>query len=301
MAKKKLIFKLIKNFSFITLGAFLAALAIRIFLYPNFLIDGGIIGISLILARIFSDDYLPYFLIALNLPFIYLAFKRIRKSFVLYMLFAVLIFAFFIMILRNITPFYGDSLEVIFFGGATLGAGVGLMIKNGACTDGTEILGIIVNRKMGFTVGQIVLFINIFIFAAYGLIFQNWHIALKSLLTYVVAFKMIDIVIAGLEEVKLALIMTKNTKKIKDIIMHELGFGLTIIPSFGGFSGKEKDILFVIVERLDLAELKQIVLREDENAFIAVQNIHEVAYGNQISRGLQKRKRKKRKRNLLRI
>ena len=131
MARKKIVFKLIRNFSFITLGAFLAALAIRIFLYPNFLIDGGIIGISLILARIFSDDYLPYFLIALNLPFIYLAFKRIRKSFVLYMLFAVLIFAFFIMILRNINPFYGDSLEVIFFGGATLGAGVGLMIKMG--------------------------------------------------------------------------------------------------------------------------------------------------------------------------
>lgn len=300
MLKKNLVYKYIKDFFFIVLGSFLAALAIRMFLYPNLLIDGGIIGISLILARLFGDSFLPFFLIFLNLPFIYLSYRAIRKSFVLYMFFAVLMFTVFIILLRDATPFYGDSLEIIFFGGALLGVGVGLMIKSGACTDGTEILGIILNRKMGFTVGQIVLVMNIFIFAAYGTIFQNWHIALKSLMTYVVAFKMIDIVIAGLEEVKLALIMTKNTKKIKSIIMHELGFGLTIIPSIGGFTGEKKDILFVIVERLDLSELKEIVLREDPNAFMAIENLHEVAYGTQLARGFQKRKKGK-KRSFLRI
>ena len=230
------------------------------FLYPNKLIDGGIVGVSLICARLVGDIYLSYFLIIFNLPFIYLAFRSIRKSFVLHMLIAVIFFAVFLSILRNINPFSGDSLEIIVFGGATLGAGVGLMIRGGGCTDGTEIMAIILNRKMGFTVGQIVLVINIFIFAAYGLIFQDWHIALKSVLTYIVAFKMIDIVIAGLEEIKSVLIITSQPKKIKDIIMHELGLGLTVIPGIGGFSGKGRDILFVIVERLDLADLKEIEL-----------------------------------------
>jgi uncharacterized membrane-anchored protein YitT (DUF2179 family) len=283
--------KRLTNIFFIALGAFLAALSIRIFIYPNYLIDGGVIGISLILARLFGGKYLSSFLILLNLPFIYLAFKFIRKSFVIDMGLSVLFFAIFIHLFRNAAPFYGDSLEVIVFGGAILGTGVGLMIKNGGCTDGTEITGIILNRKLGFTVGQIVLFINFFIFAAYGLIFKNWHIALKSLMTYVVVFKMIDIVIAGLQEVKSVLIITAHPKKLKDLIIKKLGLGLTIIPSKGGFSGENRDILLVIVERLDLSALKEIVIKEDPSAFMAIENIHEVASGKKLKHIFQKRKK----------
>jgi uncharacterized membrane-anchored protein YitT (DUF2179 family) len=282
----------LKNLLFTAFGAFLAALAIRVFLYPNELIDGGIVGVSLIFSRLFGDSYLSYFLLIFNLPFIYLAYKVIRKTFVINMLVAVLLFAFFLSILQNLPPFMGESIEVIVFGGVTLGAGSGLMIRSGSCTDGTEIMGIILNKKMGFTVGQIVLVINIFIFAAYGWIFHDWHIALKSLLTYIVAFKMIDIVIAGLNEIKSVLIITTNPQRIKDIVMNKLGLGLTIIPGIGGFSGEDRDILLVIVERLDLADLKELVLREDPGAFIAVQNLHEVAYGKQVSSFSKKRKRK---------
>lgn len=290
-----------KNFSLIIIGSFLAALSIRIFLFPNELIDGGIVGISLILARLLGDQYLSYFLLLLNLPFVYLAFRAIRKSFVFHMLFAILFFAIFLSALRPLSPFFGDTLEVIFFGGVTLGIGVGLIIRGGGCTDGTEILGIILNRKMGFTVGQIVLFINIFIFVAYGLIFHDWHIALKSLLTYIVAFKMIDIVLAGLEEIKSVLIMTSNPKRIKEIIMHQLGLGLTVLPGFGGFSGKGTDILMVIVERLDLSDLKELVLREDPTAFIIVQNLQEVAYGKEVATVSKKRKKAARKKLFSRI
>lgn len=282
----------LKNLLFTAFGAFLAALAIRVFLYPNELIDGGIVGVSLIFSRLFGDSYLSYFLLIFNLPFIYLAYKVIRKTFVINMLVAVLLFAFFLSLLQNLPPFIGESIEVIVFGGVTLGAGSGLMIRSGSCTDGTEIMGIILNKKMGFTVGQIVLVINIFIFAAYGWIFHDWHIALKSLLTYIVAFKMIDIVIAGLNEIKSVLIITTNPQRIKDLVMNKLGLGLTIIPGIGGFSGEDRDILLVIVERLDLADLKELVLREDPGAFIAVQNLHEVAYGKQVSSFSKKRKRK---------
>ncbi len=281
-----------KNFLFTALGAFLAALSIRMFLYPNELIDGGIVGVSLIFSRLFGDHYLSYFLLIFNLPFIYLAYRVIRKTFVLNMLIAVILFAIFLSLLRHLPPFSGESIEVIVFGGVTLGAGSGLMIRSGYCTDGTEIMGIILNKKMGFTVGQIVLVINFFIFGAYGWIFQDWHIALKSLLTYIVAFKMIDIVIAGLNEIKSVYIITTNPHRIKELVMHELGLGLTVIPGIGGFSGQDRDILLVIVERLDLADLKELVLREDPGAFMAVQNLHEVAYGKQVSSFSKKRKKK---------
>lgn len=290
-AKHKSIKKIILNYIWITIGAFLAALSIRVFLYPSKLIDGGIIGISLISARLLGDHVLSYALIIFNLPFIYLAYKYIRKTFVIQMFISVVIFSGFLTLLQNFHPFKGDILEIIVFGGAILGTGVGLIIRNGGCTDGTEILAILMNRKMGFTVGQIVLVANIFIFSIYGLIFKDWHIALQSLMTYVVAFKMIDIVIAGLDEMKSVMIMTTKQKQVSELVMHKLGLGLTIIPGIGGYSGTERNILFVIVERLDLAELKEIVLREDPMAFLAVENLHEVAYGRHLPRIFHKRRK----------
>jgi uncharacterized membrane-anchored protein YitT (DUF2179 family) len=288
----KSFFNFTTQFLSAALGSFLAALAIRLFLIPNHLIDGGVIGISLICARLFGDNLLSYFMLLFNIPFLFLAYKYIRKSFVVHMFIAVLLFAGFLSILQNIKPFDGDFLEIIVIGGALLGIGVGFIIRSGGCTDGTEILAIMINRKFGFTVGQIILIINIFIFAAYGWIFKDWHIALKSLMTYIVAFKMIDIVIAGLDEVKSVLIMTSKSKSVQSIIMHELGLGLTVIPGIGGFTQEKKDILFIIVERLDLAALKELVLTEDPTAFLAIENLHEVAYGRQVSRISQKKTKK---------
>ena len=267
------------NYLGMLVGAFFAALAIRIFLAPNDLIDGGVIGISMILARLYGSSYLPYFIFVLNIPFIFLAWRHIRRSFVIYMFAANVFFAFFLSLLQHVPSFGADQLEAIVIGGAMLGAGAGLIIRYGACVDGTEILAILINRKKGFTVGQVVLFLNIFIFLAYGWIFNDWHIALQSLMTFIVAFKMMDLVIAGLEELKSVLIMCSKPDKLSKIIMHELGLGLTFIKGKGGYSGEDRDILFIIVERLDLAELKEIVLREDPSSFIAIENLHEVAYG----------------------
>lgn len=290
---KKSFLGYLEQYFWITLGAFLAAISIQVFLYPNLLIDGGIIGLSLILARLFGDSYLPIFLFTLNLPFIYLAYKFIRRSFVVQMLIAVTLFAIFLSLLEKFPPFKADILEVVVIGGAILGAGVGLIIRNGGCTDGTEILAILINRKQGFTVGQVVLFINIFIFAAYGWIFKDWHIALQSLMTYIVAFKMIDIVIAGLEEMKSIMIMSTKPDSLRKLIMHEMGLGLTVIKGQGGYSGEDRDILFVIVERLDIAALKELVLQKDPAAFMAIENLHEVAYGRHVKKIVQRRKKRR--------
>jgi len=279
----------------VALGACLAALSIRVFLFPNQLIDGGVIGISLICARLFGGAYLSLFLILFNLPFVYLAYKYIRRTFVIQMMIAIVLFAGFLAVLENLPSFDADPLEVIVIGGAILGVGVGLIIRNGGCTDGTEILAILINRKKGFTVGQVVLFVNVFIFGAYGLIFLDWHIAIHSLMTYIVAFKMIDMVIAGLEELKSVLILSSKPEKVSELIVNELGLGLTILKGRGGYTGEKRDLLLVIVERLDLSELKELILREDPLAFIAIENLHEVAYGRQKGLGPAKKRGLKKK------
>lgn len=279
------------HFIGMTIGAFLAAFAIRVFLIPNELIDGGVIGISLILGRIYGNQYLSIFLLALNIPFLYLAWRYIRRVFVLHMLAAVILFALFLSLVSHF-PTNSDPLEAIVIGGALLGAGAGMIIRNGGCTDGTEILAILINRKLGFTVGQVILFVNVFVFGAYGWIFHDWHIALRSLMTYIVAFKMMDIVIAGLEELKSVLIMCAEPEKLSKIITHQLGLGLTFIKGKGGYSGEDRDILFIIVERLDLAELKEIVVREDPTAFMAIETLHEAVYGRTARIALRRKQRK---------
>lgn len=278
----------------IVLGTCLAAISIRIFLLPHNLIDGGTIGIGLILARVFGSGYLSYFLIALNIPFIYLAYRHIRPSFLFYMLIAILLFAGFLILLEKAPSFSGDTLEIIVFGGALLGVGAGLIIRNGGCLDGTEILAILINRKHGFTIGQVVLVANIFIFGIYGLIFKDWHIALQSLMTYVVAFKMIDMVIVGLDELKSVLILSSKPTELAKVITEELGLGLTVIHGKGGFSGASRDLLFIIVERLDLSELKEIVLREDQRAFMAIENLHEAVAGKQATFSPYRKRRPRR-------
>ncbi len=275
----------------ILVGCFFYALAIRVFLYPNHLIDGGIVGLSLILGRLLGDSYISFFLILLNIPFIYLAYRYIRRTFVIQMLIAVILFAIFLALLEHVPPFVGEPLEIIVLGGAVLGIGVGLVIRYGGCIDGSEILGIIANKRYGFTVGQVVLFFNVFVFGLYGILFLDWHIAIQSLLTFIVAFKMMDLVIVGLEEIKSVSIITRRTEEMSHAIIEEMGLGLTITQGRGGYSGSPRDILNVLVERLDLADLKDLALHVDPEAFISVSNIYEVVYGNQHKKIIRSKKR----------
>src|SRR3990167_7018645 len=131
---KKKPLQMVAEYFGMALGAFLGALAIRVFLYPNHLIDGGVIGISLILGRLTDDRFISLYLILINLPFVYLAYKYIRQTFVIQMLIATIFFAFFLSWLEVIPPFEGDALEIIAIGGAILGIGAGLIIRYGGCT-----------------------------------------------------------------------------------------------------------------------------------------------------------------------
>jgi uncharacterized membrane-anchored protein YitT (DUF2179 family) len=289
---KKRPLQLLGEYFAIALGAFLGALSIRVFLYPNHLIDGGVVGIALILGRLTSDSFISLYLILLNIPFVYLAYRFIRRTFVIQMLIAIAFFAFFLSWLEIVPPFTGDSIEIIALGGAILGIGAGLIIRYGGCTDGSEILGIIINKRFGFTVGQVVLVFNFFVFTSYGLIFLDWHMAVKSLLTYIVAFKMIDLVIVGLDEIKSVTVISAKSHELGEAILQELGLGLTISPGRGGYSGEERNILNIIVERLDLADLKELILKIDQNAFMSISNVYEVIYSHKSLRKPFRSKRK---------
>jgi len=265
----------------IAIGAFLAAFSIEIFLMPNNLFDGGITGVAMICAKVFGGELLPVFFLLLNLPFLILAYRFIGKWFVLHMFFAFFVFVGSLFVINQYMPweFTGDKIEVVVIGGAILGIGLGMVIRNGGCLDGTEILGIIINRQLGFTVGQVVFVCNFFVFGAAGLVFKDWHPPILSLITYIVVIKIMDAVIVGLDEVKSVLIISSKSKEIASAIMHELGLGLTIMYGRGGYSGDEREIIYVIAERLQLAELKELIHREDPTAFIAIENLHEIASG----------------------
>lgn len=286
-AHKRSTLSQILTYFWLALGAFLAAFALEVFFIPNNLIDGGIVGVAMIFGKVFGKQVIPYLLILFNLPFLILAFRSIGKFFVIHMLVATFLFAGSMVFIATIMPiqFRGDSLEVVVIGGAILGVGLGLIIREGGCLDGTEILGIIINRRAGFTVGQVVLVCNIFVFGAAGLVFKDWHPPLMSLITYIVVIKIMDSVIVGLDETKSVLVISSKSKAIADAIIHELGLGLTIMYGRGGFSGDEREIIYVIAERLQLAELKDLILREDPTAFIAIENLHEVANGKPSKQG----------------
>ncbi len=265
------------------LGTFIAAFAIKVFFLPNNLIDGGTVGLAMIAAKAFGSHLLPLFLLIFNLPFIYLAYRHLGKNFVIQIIAAVLSFAMFLFIMPSIisTPFVGDYIEVIVIGGAILGVGLGIVIRGGACIDGAEILGIIINRKQGFTVGQTVFFCNILVFGTAGLVFQDWHPPLLSLIAFIVVVKIMDTVIVGLDETKSVLVISSKHEEVAKAVMHEMGLGLTVMYGRGGFSGASTEILYIIIERLQLADLKNLIYGIDPDAFIAIENLHEVSSGKQ--------------------
>lgn len=273
-----------KSLFWLVLGAVLAAFGVQVLLIPNHLVDGGIVGISIMASSLFGKGLLPYFLIIFNLPFLVLGYQQIGKHFVIQMITAVAVFAislgmfYWLPLFFDFKPleFHGDKLEVIVVGGFIIGCGIGLIIRHGGSTDGTEILGIIVNKKWGFTVGQVILFVNIFIFAIAWWVYNDWHSAFLSLMTYVVATKVMDTVIMGFEDTKSVMIISTKPKELADVLMKELSIGLTVVYGRGGYTGEEREILYIVIERLQLAELKEIVHKEDPKAFIAIENLHEV-------------------------
>jgi uncharacterized membrane-anchored protein YitT (DUF2179 family) len=269
--------KLIKRTFFILLGAILMALGIEVFLVPNMIMDGGIVGISIILYNL-TGIRLGVFIFLLNIPFFFLGYKQIGKTFAISTVFGIAVLSLATNYLHTVAAFTSDMLLATVFGGIVLGAGVGLVIRYGGALDGSEILAILLNKRFPFSVGEFIMLFNVFIFAWGGFVL-GWDRAMYSVLAYVIAFKTIDIVIDGFDESKSAWIISDKEQEIGDAILARLGRGVTYLKGEGGYSGDDKKVIFCIVTRLEEAKLKSIVEELDSSAFLAVADINEVRGG----------------------
>lgn len=261
----------------ITIGAILMSTGLEIFLVPNNVIDGGITGISIMLSYI-TGWKLGIFIFILNLPFFFIGYKQIGKTFAISTLYGIVILSISTTLLHPVPAFTDDILLASLFGGMILGIGIGTVIRYGGSLDGTEILAILASKKMPFSVGEIVMFFNIFILGSAGFVF-SWDRAMYSILAYFVAYKTMDIVIAGLDESKSVWIISDESKEIGDAILNRLGRGVTYLSGEGAYSGEDKKVIFCVINRLEEAKLKDIVKDYDKSAFVAVGDIAEVRGG----------------------
>ncbi|WP_078549080.1 YitT family protein [Litchfieldia alkalitelluris] len=261
----------------IFLGAVLMAVGLEIFLVPNQVIDGGIVGISIILSHL-TGWKLGLFLFTLNVPFFYVGYKLIGKTFAISTLFGVTVLAISTTLLHPVPVLTHDPLLASVFGGMILGIGVGIVIRYGGSLDGTEVLAILFQKKSPFSVGEIIMFFNLFILGSAGFVF-GWDRAMYSLIAYFIAFKTIDITIQGIDESKSVWIISENYYVLGEAIIARLGRGVTYLNGEGAFTGDDKKVIFCVITRLEEAKLKSIVEEIDPNAFLAVANIAEVRGG----------------------
>ncbi|ERG67998.1 MULTISPECIES: YitT family protein [Exiguobacterium] len=259
------------------IGSFIFAIGLEAFLVPNQIIDGGIVGVSIITSYL-TETKLAIWLVLFNLPFIFFGYRQIGKTFAIVTLIAIMLMSGFTILLHTIEPFTDDLLLSTVFGGFLLGAGIGLVIRAGGSLDGTEILAVSFTDRLPFSVGEIVMFFNIFILGTAGFVF-SWDRAMYSLITYFVAFKTIDIVLEGLDQSKAAWIITTAPDDIGQAIMDRLGRGVTYLHGEGAYTGDGKKVVFTVISRLEETKLKDILDDYDEKAFLAIGNIHDVRGG----------------------
>ncbi|MCA1038240.1 YitT family protein [Bacillus infantis] len=269
--------KIFKRALLITIGAILMGVGLEIFLVPNQVIDGGIVGISIMLSHL-TGIKLGLIIFLLNIPFFFIGYKQIGKTFAISTLYGIFILSVTTALLHPVPAFTQDILLASVFGGIVLGIGVGIVIRYGGSLDGSEVLAILANKKLPFSVGEIIMFINLFILGSAGFVF-TWDRAMYSLIAYFVAFKTIDITITGLEESKSVWVISDNYRQIGDSINSRLGRGVTYLSGEGAYSGDDKKVIFCVINRLEEAKLKEIVEGLDPSAFLAVGDIAEVRGG----------------------
>lgn len=228
---------IIRKMLFLAIGAFIAAFAIEVFLAPNNIIDGGVVGISMILSYKLKIN-LGLLVALINIPFLCLAFTKMGKKFVLQTFFAIWVFAIALNIFHQhyVTK---DLLLATVFGGIILGTGVGIILKNEGSLDGTEILSLVVSKKWGLSVGEFILGLNLFIYTAAGFVFGLEN-GMYSMLTYFIAARVIDIVMEGFNRSKSIRIISDKSDEIGQALIEKLDIGITYIYGQGGYLKKDK-------------------------------------------------------------
>ena len=264
----------------IVLGIFSAAFGLESFLLPSNFIDGGATGISLLISEL-ADIPLYFLLIAVNIPFVLMGFKTIGQQFAIKTGLAIIGLALCVAFV-HFPEVTHDKLLVAVFGGFFLGAGIGLAVRGGSVIDGTEVLAIYLSRKLGTTIGDIIIGINIIVFSA-AAYFINVETALYAMITYLAASKTLDFIIEGIEEYTSVTIISSHSEQIREMIINKMGRGVTLYNGKSGFgkSGETRnvDIVFTVITRLELNKLKTELVKIDPNAFVVMSSVKDTRGG----------------------
>ena len=281
------LYELLRYF-LIIVGAAIAAYAVENILVPNSILDGGVTGVSIILNILFKWR-LSILIVVINIPFLYVGYKNLGWKFLFKTLFSIIVFSLFLEFFHQYDSLTDNIYLATIYGSVILGVGVGIVIRFGGCLDGTESVGIVISKNTSLSVGQFVLFCNAIIFTVAG-IFFGVDRALFSLLAYFITSKIVDEVSEGLEKGKAAMIITQDGKKMAEHIYKKLGRTVTIIRGNGLISG-EKAVLYCVITRIEVPELKRVVEEEDGTAFITITDVSEII-GQHIKSNKPLRRRK---------
>jgi len=265
------------NIFLVIAGILSAGMGLKGFLFSSHFIDGGVTGVSMLLAKL-TPLPLAVWLPLVNLPFIGLAYREMGKAFALRSIFAIggLSLAIAYLPYPDVTP---DSVLTSIFGGFFIGAGIGLAVRGNAVLDGTEVAALLISRRKGvFKVGDVILAFNITLFLV-AIAFLGVEPALYSILTYITAARTLNFVIYGLEEFTAITIISSHSSSIRQEITSSLGRGVTIIKGAGGISGDDKEILYCVVTRLEIDKVKTITKTLDPNAFVTMHPLVDVVGG----------------------
>lgn len=275
------IVRAIKDTIFISLGVLSASFGLKGFLLSNGFLDGGVMGISL-LIDVLTDIDLSYMVVILNIPFIVIGYTQVSKKFAVKTLIAITGLAVSLALIEFPTV-TDDRLLIAFFGGFFLGCGIGLSIRGGSVIDGTEVLAIYTSRKTTLTVGDVLLVLNIIIFSVAAYLI-NIETALYGILTYLVASKTVDFVVHGIEEYTGVMIVSEKNVEIKDAITNKMGRGVTILKGKSGYGKaghreKDLDVVFSVITRLELQRLKTEIAKIDPDAFVVEYSVNDIKGG----------------------
>ena len=280
------------NFIGLTIAGVINAIGVCLLLTPLKIYDGGFSGTSVLLS-----GYLPLaqavFLLLLNVPFYFIGRKKIGWEFLIYSLFAIGVYSLGSLIINTMifpdgfegigSPIVGQEVVLAsIFGGLLSGVGSGLVIKFGGALDGVEVMALLFHKKLGISVGAFVMIYNAFLYVVAAVIASvisgdnEWAIALYSVIAYYVGLKTVDFIVEGMEKGKAAMIITENPRKLSEALSRELKRGITLWDSTGYYSGADKKMLYVVVNRFEIAKLKTLVGDLDPKAFVSIMEVSEI-------------------------
>ncbi|GGI26979.1 YitT family protein [Pedobacter mendelii] len=269
--------RFIKEILLIAAGVTSACFGLKSFLMPSHFIDGGVTGISLLLSTLTGWN-LSYLIVIINIPFIFLGYKQIGKGFAFKTAIAITALSIALIVLP-FQPITHDKLLIAFFGGLFLGGGIGLAMRGGCVIDGTEVLALYISKNSILTVGNIILILNIIIFA-FAAYFLNIETALYAILTYLSASSTIDFIVNGIEQYTGVTIISEHQEAIKAYIITDMKRGVTIYKGEGGYGEKKDiDIIFTVVTKLEMSKLQTAIRQIDADAFIIQQQIADLKGG----------------------